>query len=254
LRQRIIADGVPLWQVRAGGDMDLLLDDDTGSVVALLDASSAAFVPSERVTYDAYGKPTFETFDNVPKVDSTGNFRAKSDFENTTLFLGMRYDEELGARTNSVTSDLGGFYGGGGGGGGWYFNPNQGRATGRDNFLQAGVDVTTGLRRQPVRVPGRLEIPNFRLAVVYGCDGGGGNDCPPAAAGRGVSGGLGAIVNPGAPASVDRGGFYHGPRQSTARFVRKAQAWILAGAPNNLVVPQGGVCPGGNRLWPLAGY
>lgn len=173
-RAVIFGGGVPTWQVRAGGAMDVLLTDEMGSVVALLDASSAALVPEERVAYDAYGKPTFQTSDGIPKLDSTGRFASTSDFGNTTLWRGMRYDEELGARTNDVTTDLGGFYQGGGSAGGGYYNPNQGRATaGRDNHLQGGVDVIQALRR----------------GVVSGC--GGGNYCPAQAVTRGVVTGCG---------------------------------------------------------------
>jgi RHS repeat-associated protein len=59
------------------------LQSNTGNVIALLDASAHVL---ERVTYDAYGAPTFQTPGNVLKnVD-------RSDFGNAYLFAGRRYE------------------------------------------------------------------------------------------------------------------------------------------------------------------
>ena len=114
-----------LWHVHADGTTQYLLEDAMGSTVALVPGMSAGGPPQvlERVVYDPYGKPTFESAANVPLVNpASGTFQAESQFGNPHLFHGMRYDPELGARGTSVNSDFGGLYGAGDA-----YNPNEGR-------------------------------------------------------------------------------------------------------------------------------
>jgi RHS repeat-associated protein len=119
-------EGLPLWQIKGDGSAQMILGDDGGSAIALATATLPASV-LERVTYDPYGKPTFESALNVP-LTPTGPFLPTSPNGNPTLFRGMRYDAELGARTNGLSSDLGGLYQTRF----RYYDPNKGRFTTRD--------------------------------------------------------------------------------------------------------------------------
>ena len=97
-----------LWQVRSDMTAQYFLEDAAQSTVALA-SSTTPLTILERVTYDAYGKPTFEDAANVPLLEGS-NFRRFSQFANTELFHGMHYDFELGIRTSNVNTDLGGLY------------------------------------------------------------------------------------------------------------------------------------------------
>jgi len=97
-----------LWQVRADNTAQYFLEDATQSTDALASTTSPPTI-LERVTYDAYGKPTFEGANNVPLLEGP-NFRRFSQYDNTEFFQGDRYDFELGNRTGSVNTDQGGNY------------------------------------------------------------------------------------------------------------------------------------------------
>ncbi len=103
--RQIVYGGGPLWQVRNDGSSQYFLEDPMGSVVALFDGDVV-----ERVTYDPYGKPQFESPGNVALTDASGNFAPSSQFSNRLLWHALWYDPELGARTDDVLTDWGGFY------------------------------------------------------------------------------------------------------------------------------------------------
>jgi hypothetical protein len=117
--------GQRLWQVQASGDSQYVLEDALGSAAALTPGIAAGGPPNvlERVVYDPYGKPTFESAGNQPLKDLFGRFLAESPNGNAYLLQGMRYDPELGSRSASVNADFGGLYAAGG-----YYNPNEGRS------------------------------------------------------------------------------------------------------------------------------
>lgn len=101
------ASGSALTQISSGGVYHLLRDA-AGSVVALLQGGSS--FPSERMVYDAHGKPTYQTKDNTPKLNSTGAPIAESDFGVAEGLQGCRYDSEFGNRVASSNQDWGGMY------------------------------------------------------------------------------------------------------------------------------------------------
>ncbi len=101
--------GGPLWQVRSGTGQ-YVLEDALGSTSAVLDSGPGGVL--ERLTYDPYGKPTFENASNLPLLDMGGNFLRKGQHGTTELFRGLQYDHETGTRTNNANTDLGGLYGG----------------------------------------------------------------------------------------------------------------------------------------------
>jgi RHS repeat-associated protein len=80
------------------------------------------------VTYDPYGKPTFESPANQPLTDAAGSPVAQSPGGNPRLFAGMRYDPETGSRSANPAADRGGLYQT------WQrmLNPNDGRFLTRD--------------------------------------------------------------------------------------------------------------------------
>ncbi len=121
----------------AGGGPRYLLRDALGSTVALADG--AAPVLLERVTYDPYGKPTFESAANVPLTDAAGSPIAQSPGGNPRLFAGMRYDPETGSRSASPAADRGGLYQTSH----RMLNPNDGRFITRDP-LGAWGDPSSG--------------------------------------------------------------------------------------------------------------
>lgn len=124
VREEVFVSGRPLWMVRFGVETLHLLEDAGGSVAALADGAGNVL---ERVGYDPFGKPAFLDPANHPKLDSLGRFAPESDFGNTTLFRGLRYDPEFGLRTADLNSDHGGFFSTEG----TYFNPNQNQTTSR---------------------------------------------------------------------------------------------------------------------------
>ncbi len=118
--------GGGIWQVRATGSVEYLLEDALGSTVAM----TAGMAPQvlERVTYDAYGKPTLQSALNANLTDPTGAPIPMSTVGNPRLFAGMHYDPELGARAPTLPADRGGMYRT------WhrYYDPNLGRFLTRD--------------------------------------------------------------------------------------------------------------------------
>ena len=97
-----------LWHVLSDGSVGYLLEDALGSTVAMSAGSAAAL--TERVTYDPYGKPTFESPGNVALVDVTGLPVAASPAGNPHLFAGLRYDPEAGHRSATPAADRAGLY------------------------------------------------------------------------------------------------------------------------------------------------
>jgi hypothetical protein len=168
-----------LWHVHADGSTQYLLEDALGSTVALVPGMSAGGPQViERVVYDPFGKPTFQSAGNVPLVQpGSGTFVAESQFGNSHLFLGMHYDPELGARGTSAGLDFGGLYAAAG-----FYNPNEGRPmTARsggpngndaDNYIgcprscsETSVGHNHGIRSGKVKGGGGL-------FAVYGSSGG----------------------------------------------------------------------------------
>jgi YD repeat-containing protein len=119
------AGGRHLWQYSGNSGSQYLLEDAFGSTIALTPAMPVGGPPNvlERVVYDPYGKPLFESATNVPIKDLSQRFTAQSRFGNPYLFEGMRYDPELSNRTGNINTDIGGLYAAGG-----YYNPNEGRS------------------------------------------------------------------------------------------------------------------------------
>jgi YD repeat-containing protein len=129
-----------LWHVHSDGTTQYALEDAPGSIVALTPGSAAGSGGGilERVVYDPFGKPTFESPGNVPLVNPTsGTFLAQSQYGNEHLFRMMHYDPELGARGTSVNTDFGGLYAGGSD-----FNPNEGRFMSGDYEFAGGNPVS----------------------------------------------------------------------------------------------------------------
>jgi YD repeat-containing protein len=120
----------PLWQLRGGSTTEYFLEDPFGSTIALLDGGVL-----ERVTYDPYGKPQFESPGNVALTDAGGNFQPTSSSGNTQLWMGNWYDPELGDRTSEVNSDWGGYYCTQPQFGPGFYNPNLGRTMGEDRQM-----------------------------------------------------------------------------------------------------------------------
>ncbi|MGH9870336.1 MAG: RHS repeat-associated core domain-containing protein [Candidatus Polarisedimenticolia bacterium] len=96
------------WKSVAGGGLNYLLMDALGSTVGLLDGAAPALL--ERVTYDPYGKPTFESPSNVPLTNAVGDPVAQSPAGNPWLFAGLRYEPETGSRSRIPAADRGGLY------------------------------------------------------------------------------------------------------------------------------------------------
>jgi YD repeat-containing protein len=101
------ASGRALTQISSGGVYHLLRDA-AGSVIGLLPGGSS--FPSERMVYDAHGKPSYQTKDNTPKLDLTGAPIAESDFGVAEGLDGCRYDSEFGNRVAGSNQDWGGMY------------------------------------------------------------------------------------------------------------------------------------------------
>jgi YD repeat-containing protein len=120
IARQIVYGGGPLWQVLGDGTSQYLLEDPMGSVVGLFDGGVV-----ERVTYDPYGKPQFESPGNVALTDASGNFAPSSQFSNRLLWHALWYNPELGERTADINLDWGGCYLIGGGVN--HYNPNTGR-------------------------------------------------------------------------------------------------------------------------------
>jgi YD repeat-containing protein len=114
-----------LWHLHGDGSSQYVLEDAFGSAVAVTPGMLPVGPPNvlERVVYDPYGKPTFESASNVPlTLPGGGPFLPESQYDSHHLFRGMVYDPELGARTANVNTDVGGLYADAGS-----YNPNQGR-------------------------------------------------------------------------------------------------------------------------------
>ncbi|MGH9870335.1 MAG: RHS repeat-associated core domain-containing protein [Candidatus Polarisedimenticolia bacterium] len=126
-----------IWKTSSGGGFVYLIGDALGSTVGLLDGAAPALL--ERVTYDPYGKPTFESPANAPLTDAAGNPLAESAHGIPWLFGGMRYDQETGSRSSIPAADRGGLYRT------WHrsYSPNEGRFLTRDP-LGAWGDPTAG--------------------------------------------------------------------------------------------------------------
>jgi YD repeat-containing protein len=102
-----------LWHLHGDGSSQYVLEDGLGSSAAVTPGIPAGGPPGvlERVVYDPYGKPIFESAGNVPLVNpGSGFFIPQSQYDNHHLFLGMAYDPELGARTGNINTDIGGIY------------------------------------------------------------------------------------------------------------------------------------------------
>jgi YD repeat-containing protein len=134
-----------LWHLHGDGSSQYVLEDALGSAVAVVPGLFAGGPPQvlERVVYDPYGKPIFESPANVPlTLPGGGPFLAGSQYDSHHLFRGMVYDPELGARTASLNTDVGGLYADAGS-----YNPNQGRPMEGDPDrppLNAGFDSPLG--------------------------------------------------------------------------------------------------------------
>jgi YD repeat-containing protein len=121
-----------LWQIRNGGtSAEHLLLDRRGSAIAVTPANDD--IIAERLTYDAYGTPTFENAANQKLCEGpnpqpcgmlTGPFLAESTVGNPELFRGLRYDPELGKRTKVPNTDYAGLYSDGD----QCVDPNEGRS------------------------------------------------------------------------------------------------------------------------------
>jgi YD repeat-containing protein len=138
LREFVIAPrGGVLMQIGAGVAYHLLRDA-AGNVVGAYEAGNSA--PTERVVYDAHGKPTYQTGSNLPKLDAAGNPVAQSDLGVAEGLLGSRYDSEFSRRSKNANEDLGGLYSSGGlQGSNPLYDPNKARMLTRVIEADPGV-------------------------------------------------------------------------------------------------------------------
>lgn len=185
VRQVVHGPDGPLWQVLADGSSQYIHEDPRGNVAMLTEGTGTAGASPgdvlERVTYDVFGKPTFQDAANQDKTGRTGTFAAQSEFDNDLLFSGLLYDPETGSRGSSPNSDFGGFYSSGG----RYYNADEGRyvtrsdpsgeeihpdgygrvkvrlaTTAGNRYVLAGhAPVNTSVRK----MPGRLKWENITL-------------------------------------------------------------------------------------------
>ncbi len=131
VRQVVYARGRPLWQVHFDGSSQYFHEDPRGNAAAITEGAGAPVAAAgdvlERLTCDPYLKPVLEDPENLPVLEGTGEFAARSQYGNTLLCAGLWYDPETGSRTGNTNTDYGGFYLSGS----RFYNPDEGRYTTR---------------------------------------------------------------------------------------------------------------------------
>jgi YD repeat-containing protein len=97
-----------LFQTSAAFGPAYLMEDPDGSEAGLLYGFSASIL--ERTTYDPFGRPQFRSASNAVLLDPSGVFQPESQYGVSDLFRGLRYDPEMGRRSNGLVTDIAGTY------------------------------------------------------------------------------------------------------------------------------------------------
>ncbi|MCA8959380.1 MAG: hypothetical protein KDC38_02655 [Planctomycetes bacterium] len=133
-------DELVQW-IDSGGQTHYYMTDDQSNVIGLTDASG---VVTERVTYDAFGAPSFLDPAGTLLVDGNGIPLVGSPSGNKFLFQGRDYDEEIAVWKRAQSTP--GYFAEVDAAGHYnfryrFFSPEEGRFVSRDPFAMANNDA-----------------------------------------------------------------------------------------------------------------